>query len=177
MPVLQDLETYGPCAHSQIGKVKHPSEAVESNVCFLLPLLLLAFSLLPHALSTNVLYSLLTGDTSYAKMVCSSHERGYTPVGRRTWHLESPGMRQLSRAIVQSSQDPANRDLGSPCHIDNDKGDVCGRLNLPVQASPAPLSRKHRTVSGTRLKGFEVVSERVLWSSRCPRRVASGVQA
>ena len=50
---------------SKIGKVKHPSEAAESNVCFLLPLLLLAFSLLPHALSTNVLYSLLTGDTSY----------------------------------------------------------------------------------------------------------------
>ena len=83
-------------------------------------------------------------------------------------------MRQLSRAIEQSSQDPANRDLGSPCHIDNEKGDVCGRLNLPVQASPAPLSRKHRTVSGTRLKGFEVVSERVLRSLRCPRRVASG---
>ena len=57
-----NLETYGPCAHSKIGKVKHPSEAVESNVCFLLPLLLLAFSLSPHA---KVLYSLLTGDTSY----------------------------------------------------------------------------------------------------------------
>ena len=30
-----NLETNGPCAHSKIGKVKHPSEAVESNVCFL----------------------------------------------------------------------------------------------------------------------------------------------
>ena len=37
-------------------------------------------------------------------------------------------MRQLSGAIVQSSQDPANRDLDSPCHIDNDKGDVCDDL-------------------------------------------------
>ena len=43
--------------------------------------------------------------------------------------------------MSSSLQDHANRDLGSPCRIDGDKGNVCGRLNLPVQASPALLSK------------------------------------
>ena len=133
--------------------------------------------------NTKVLYSLLTGDTSYSRKRAVPLMSEDTPkllIAARLGdefdnHLQSCG--KCRGAIVQSSQVPANRDLDSPCHIDNDNGDVCGRLDLPVQASPAPLSRKHRTVSGTHLKGFEVVSERVLWSSRCPRRAATGVQA